>query len=189
MFKTLKLLDIGFTWCQEGDRKGWSHGGFNWSWKGSEGLGKLSVGLGKVLYGLRKVLDSLGKVSDILGKVANGLGKVLDGLRKVLDGLRKVSDGLRKLSDVLGKVSDGIKKSITISSVQQNISACSRFALSRIKKLAHCKALALYQEKKFFGCSSKSGQKKLWVTWKAGADCYSVLFVSLFTLDLGLISL
>ena len=47
MFRTLNLLDIGVTLCQEDDKKGWSPEAFRWSWKDSEGLGKVSVGLGR----------------------------------------------------------------------------------------------------------------------------------------------
>ena len=42
----------------------------------------------------------------------------------------------------------------TKKNFKQNVSACGRFAQSRVKKISQCKALALYKEKHFQRCSS-----------------------------------
>ena len=65
----------------------------------------------------------------------------------------------------------------------------SQSAQSMDKKKTQCKGLALYQENIPIGVLLMSCEKQLWVTWKAGAYYYYVLFDILFTQDLGLDSL
>ena len=70
------------------------------------------------------------------------------------------------------------KKNIfTIHSVKENVSACGRSAQSRVKKIAQCNALALYQQEEHSqGDLLKSCQKQLIVTDRGGGDYDSVMF-------------
>ena len=64
---------------------------------------------------------------------------------------------------------------LTIYSIKLIISACGRSAQSRVKKIAQCDALALYQEEHSQSCSSARSNCD-----SPDADFNTVVFVGLF---------